>query len=146
MRIVLDSKARLPKISKLAQTARILPTFLVTTLAMPSYLAACGIKSIVVAQRHQKVDLALAMEALVNIGVERLFVEGGAQIATAFLKAGYVDRVEWFRAPTVMGGDSKPAIGYLNLADLSQALRFMRLSVQSVGDDLWETYEIMGDD
>ena len=33
-------------------------------------------------------------------------------------------------------------IGHLNIEDISHMVRFTRLGVQSVGDDLWETYEL----
>jgi len=63
-------------------------------------------------------------------------------VATAFLRLGYVDRLEWFRAPTILGGDARPVIGHLNIEVLSQIYRFTRLGVQALGDDLWETYEL----
>jgi diaminohydroxyphosphoribosylaminopyrimidine deaminase / 5-amino-6-(5-phosphoribosylamino)uracil reductase len=142
-RVILDTNARLPLSSKLAQTARIIPTYLVSAVEPDPKLIAAGVKSVRVPTKHQKTDLDRALQALYDEGLERLFVEGGAQVATAFLKAGYVDRLEWFRSPTVLGADSKPVFGFLNIDDLGQMIRFERLGVQAVGEDLWETYEIM---
>jgi len=34
-----------------------------------------------------------------------VLVEGGAQLAAALLRAALVDRIAWFHAPAVMGGD-----------------------------------------
>jgi len=141
-RVVLDSRARLPLPSKLAQTARVIPTLLVTTQPAPGELLSLGVREIRVPSRHQRVDLDAALKALADLGIERLFVEGGGVIATAFLRAGYVDRLEWFRAPTILGGDARPVIGHLNIEALSQIARFTRLGVQALGDDLWETYEL----
>ncbi len=141
-RVVLDSKGRLPLHAKMVQTARVIPTLAVTTVDLPRELLAAQVKQVKVASRHQRVDLKAALMALREQGIERLFVEGGGVVATAFLKAGYVDRLEWFRAPTILGGDGRPVIGHLNLDDLSQIYRFSRLGVQSVGEDLWETYEL----
>ncbi len=141
-RVVLDSKARLPLQSKLAQTARVIPTYIVTTEDAPRELLAAQVQALKVPSKHQRVDLDAALEALSEVGIERLFVEGGGVIATAFLRAGYVDRLEWFRAPTILGGDARPVIGHLNIDDLSQMTRFTRLGVQAVGEDLWETYEL----
>jgi diaminohydroxyphosphoribosylaminopyrimidine deaminase/5-amino-6-(5-phosphoribosylamino)uracil reductase len=106
---------------------------------------AAGVKSVKVASKHQRVDLVQALEALSNLGIERLFVEGGGLVATAFLKMGCVDRLEWFRAPAILGGDGRQAIGFLNIEDLETMPRFTRLNVQAVGDDLWESYELIGD-
>jgi diaminohydroxyphosphoribosylaminopyrimidine deaminase/5-amino-6-(5-phosphoribosylamino)uracil reductase len=142
-RVVLDSRARLPLSSKLAQTARVIPTYLVTLGEVSGEMQAAGVRVIRVPSKHQRVDLNAALAALSEAGIERLFVEGGGVIATAFLRAGFVDRLEWFRAPTILGGDARPVIGHLNIEDLANIVRFERLGVQAVGDDLWETYELI---
>jgi len=141
-RVVLDSRGRLPIQSKLAQTARVIPTLLVTTQPAPGELLSLGVREIQVPSKHQRVDIEPAMQALSDLGVERLFVEGGGVVATAFLRLGFVDRLEWFRAPTILGGDARPVIGHLNIEGLSQIYRFTRLGVQALGEDLWETYEL----
>lgn len=141
-RIVLDSKARLPLSSKMAQTARIIPTYLVSVKLPPQELMAAQVQSIIVPSKHQRVDLPAMLEALSERGIERLLVEGGAVIATAFLKAGFVDRLEWFRASTILGGDARAVIGHLNISDVNAPYRFNRIGVQAVGDDLWESYEL----
>ncbi|MDI7774402.1 RibD family protein [Asticcacaulis sp. EMRT-3] len=142
-RVVLDSRGRLPMASKLVQTARVIPTYVVTTGNIAPEMQSLGVKALKVPSKHQRVDLAAALEALSAVGIERLFVEGGGVIATAFLRAGFIDRLEWFRSATILGGDARPVIGHLNIEDLSQMVRFTRLGVQSVGDDLWETYELV---
>lgn len=141
-RVILDSRARLPAQSKLAQTARVIPTLLVTVHPAPGEVLALGVREIRVPSRHQRVDLDAALRSLAELGIQRLFVEGGGVIATSFLRAGYVDRLEWFRAPTILGGDARPVIGHLNIEALSHIYRFTRLGVQALGDDLWETYEL----
>ena len=141
-RVILDSRGRLPLHSKVVQTARIIPTLVVTTVDLPGEMLAQQVKQIKVPSKHQRVDLEIALDALSNAGIESLFVEGGGVVATAFLRLGFVDRLEWFRAPTILGGDGRPVIGHLNIEDLSRMYRFTRLGVQSVGDDLWESYEL----
>ncbi|ESQ91808.1 deaminase [Asticcacaulis sp. AC460] len=141
-RVVLDSKGRLPLHAKMVQTARIIPTYVVTTGELSGEMLAAQVKAIKVPSKHQRVDLDAALAALSKVGIERLFVEGGGVVATAFLRAGYVDRLEWFRSSTILGGDGRPVIGHLNLDRLDQMFRFTRLGVQAVGDDLWESYEL----
>jgi diaminohydroxyphosphoribosylaminopyrimidine deaminase/5-amino-6-(5-phosphoribosylamino)uracil reductase len=70
-----------------------------------------------------------------------VLLEGGGKLAASFLRAGLIDRIEWFRAPIVLGGDGRPALAALELAKLVDAPRFKRLDVRAVGDDLWERYE-----
>lgn len=141
-RVVLDSRGRLPMHSKLVQTARVIPTLVVTTQDLPREMLAAQVRQIKVPSLHQRVDLDAALEALLDVGIERLFVEGGSVVATAFLRAGFIDRLEWFRSPTLLGGDARPVIGHLNIDEVHQMYRFVRLGVQSVGEDLWETYEL----
>jgi diaminohydroxyphosphoribosylaminopyrimidine deaminase/5-amino-6-(5-phosphoribosylamino)uracil reductase len=62
-------------------------------------------------------------------------------VAASFLRHGLVDRLEWFRAPIVLGAEGRPGIGALALTALAEAPRLKRVSVETVGDDLWERYE-----
>ncbi len=78
---------------------------------------------------------------LKQVGLARIFVEGGGQVAASFLRAGLVDALEWFRAPMMLGAEGRPAVGPLGLDSLSGAPRFRRIGVSQVGDDLWERYE-----
>ena len=52
-----------------------------------------------------------------------------------------VDALEWFRAPIVIGGEGRAAVGATDLQTLSRAPRFHRLDVRPLGEDLWERYE-----
>lgn len=140
-RVILDSRARLPLSSKLAQTARVIPTWVITTHALQPELQAAGVRQIKVASHHQRVDLNAALDALWQEGIERLFVEGGAVVATAFVRGGCVDRLEWFRAPSILGGDGRAVFGFLDIGALADRIRFTRVGVQAVGEDLWESYE-----
>jgi diaminohydroxyphosphoribosylaminopyrimidine deaminase/5-amino-6-(5-phosphoribosylamino)uracil reductase len=62
-------------------------------------------------------------------------------VAASFLRAGVVDRIEWFRASLILGGEGRPAIGAMALEHLADAPKFKRIEVSSVGEDLWERYE-----
>ena len=73
-------------------------------------------------------------------GVQYLFVEGGAQAATAFLAAGLVDRLLIYRAPILVGG--RPALGDFGLAALAGAHGKWRMSERrQLGSDTLEVYE-----
>lgn len=138
-RVVLDTDQRL--VGKLVSTARIVPTLLVTSAAPRSELINAGVKVLQIKGRTRHPLLGDVLEALKAEGILSVFVEGGGQVAASFLRAGLVDRLEWFRAPMVLGADGKPALGQLGLGKLSEAQRFRRLDVRQVGDDLWERYE-----
>lgn len=141
-RVVLDSRQRLPLTAKLVQTARTVPTYVITTMEPSPDLLVCGVRVMTVkAARDGRPDLAAALHALEDEGLERVMVEGGGQVAGAFLCDGLVDRIEWFRAPMVLGAEGRPAIGALAVNELADAPRFRRTEVRTVGADLWERYE-----
>ena len=86
-------------------------------------------------------SIPAVLKALKAAGAESVLIEGGGQVAAAFLRAGAVDRLEWFRAPILLGGEGRPCVASLALAKLADAPKFRRLGVMPVGDDLWERYE-----
>lgn len=72
--------------------------------------------------------------------VQYLFVEGGAQTAAAFLRAGLVDRLLLYRAPILIGG-GLPGIGGIGLTALDEAHGRWRLDDRRrLGSDTLEVY------
>ncbi len=85
-------------------------------------------------------DVRLALDDLRARGARRILVEAGACVAASALRAGVAGRIEWFRAPMVLGGDAVAVVGALGLDSLQAAPRYRRRSVMEVGADLHETY------
>lgn len=74
-------------------------------------------------------------------GVQYLFVEGGAQTAAAFLRAGLVDELLLYRAPILIGG-GKPGIADIGLTALADAHgQWRRTDFRQLGNDTMERYE-----
>lgn len=141
-RVVLDSRLRLPLTAKLVQTAWAVPTYLVCTGEPSGALAAAGVRMLPVAAAGDgRPALEAALKALAAEGLERIMVEGGGQVAASFLRGDLVDRIEWFRAPLLLGAEGRPGIGPLALSELAASPRFRRMEATPVGDDLWERYE-----
>lgn len=80
-------------------------------------------------------------EAIAGLeNVQWLLVEGGAQTAAAFLKAGLVDRLLLYRAPIAIGG-GRASLGDLGLADLAGAHgRWQLRDTRQLGKDMLEVY------
>ena len=145
VRIVLDSKAGLAETSKLAMTARQVPVWLLCTSAAPAArreaLHKAGIEIIEVAAAGDgRVDAAAAAQALGQRGLTRVLVEGGGQVAAAFLKAGLIDRITSYRAGVVLGADGRSAVGELGFNQLDFAPRFRLVSARSLQGDTVESW------
>jgi diaminohydroxyphosphoribosylaminopyrimidine deaminase/5-amino-6-(5-phosphoribosylamino)uracil reductase len=73
--------------------------------------------------------------------VDHLMVEGGAETAAAFLRAGLVDRLLLYRAPILIGA-GLPAIGDIGLNDLGDAHGQWRMTdARALDVDRLEVYE-----
>src|ERR1700761_7309918 len=141
-RVVLDSRQRLRGSAKLVQSARSIPTYVVATSPPSPELVACGVRVLQVkAVGDGRPELEATLQALKGEGLDRVLVEGGGQVAGAFLRCGLVERIEWFRAPLVLGAEGRPGIGALAVSELAAAPRFRRTEARPVGADLWESYE-----
>ena len=86
------------------------------------------------------VDIQEALQVLGGRGITRLMVEGGGRLISALLRADLVDRLVWFRAPKVLGGDGIAVAKSFGVAELDGAAKFVKVSARPAGDDLVETY------
>lgn len=141
-RVVLDSRLRTPMSAKLVQSARTVPTYIICVQGVETDFIEAGVRVLKVeADGCGRPDLGQAMLALQAQGVTAVLVEGGGQAAASFLREALVERIEWFRAPIMLGAEGRPAVGALGLTVLASAPGFRRTDVLGVGPDLWERYE-----
>jgi diaminohydroxyphosphoribosylaminopyrimidine deaminase/5-amino-6-(5-phosphoribosylamino)uracil reductase len=139
-RVVFDTRLRLPVASKLARSARHIPVLAITGEGQDSdALAALGVELVRAPMADGLLDPKAALSALAARGITRLLVEGGATLATAFLTAGLVDRLAWFHARKVIGGDGKAAVGDLGLDDIAGAPDLRLIDVEDLDGDILET-------
>ena len=145
LRVVLDGRLRLPLTHDLVTRAGEQPTCLVTRAAndpdrLDAYRSA-GVEVLTIGDDNDgHLSLAAALQALGQRGVTRLLVEGGGHVAAGLMRADLVDRLIWFRAAKVIGGDGTPAVTGFGLEQLAEAPGFIRILVEAVGEDVVETY------
>ena len=135
LRVVLDSRLRTPAAARLAGAGT-----LILTTAEP-YAVGGALVERVDSDGDGRPTVEAVLKALKRHGVGSVLIEGGGQVAASFIAADAVDALEWFRAPILLGGDGRPCVAALTMAQLSDAPRFRRLAVEPLGDDLWERYE-----
>lgn len=140
LRVILDSRLRTPTHSQIVRTARVHPTLILTTRAASARarvaLERHGVEvQVVRATRRGQVDVRASLAALHTRRLAGVLVEGGAAVHGAFLDAGLVQRVCWFVAPLLLGGD-RVALAGRGVARLDEALRLVEVEVQPFGPDL----------
>ncbi|WP_374763811.1 bifunctional diaminohydroxyphosphoribosylaminopyrimidine deaminase/5-amino-6-(5-phosphoribosylamino)uracil reductase RibD [Yunchengibacter salinarum] len=138
VRVVMDSRLRLPVNSGLAQTAGQVPTWVITDaprkdvatarLAMPA-----GVDIISVPDTR---DIRTVLAHLAERGITRLLVEGGGTLVASVIQAGLVDHLVQYQAPKVIGADGRPVVGPLGLANLDGAPTFTGTPPATIGKDL----------
>lgn len=144
LRVIVDSHLRTRLMARVVASARDVPTwFLHLPSADPGRAAAlreAGARLFAVPPAEPGVDLGAGLAILAEAGLTRLLVEGGAQIAGALLRAGLVDRIAWFHAPSVMGGDGYPAASAFGSTTLAAMPRFGREETRALGPDMLTTF------
>ncbi len=140
VRVVADSHLRTPLTARLVATAGQSPTWILTRDGADAdrrrALDGIGVTLIDLPGGSAGVDLAAGLAVLAARGITRLLVEGGGQVAASLLRADLVDRVAWFHAPAVMGGDGWPAAQSFGLTHLNEMPRFLRQDARPVGADM----------
>ena len=149
IRIVLDSRLRIPLTARLLHLNSPAPTWVACTTAAPTdkikALKDLGAEVLVLPAAGQnesgpgggRVALKPLLELLGRRQVQSVLVEGGAQVLGAFFEAKLVDKFYFFYAPLFLGGKEAPGVlagpGIARLQDAPQARDF---TIRRLGADL----------
>jgi diaminohydroxyphosphoribosylaminopyrimidine deaminase/5-amino-6-(5-phosphoribosylamino)uracil reductase len=108
-RIILDTHLSMPLNAKVLHLASQAPTWVACGEAAPmdrrSTLEAAGARVIPTKQHRDRIDLPALIEQLGRMGIGSLLIEGGAAVSGAAMAAGIVDKICFFYAPKILGGD-----------------------------------------
>lgn len=145
VRIVVDARLHLSLTSDLVASASRTPTWLVTVpggdAKRRKAYADCGVKIVEVEEAADGYpDPAAMFRALGEEGLTRVLVEGGGHLAASLMRADLVDRLRWYRAAGIMGGDGVSAVAPYGVDALAMMRRFRRTGVRAIGEDLLESY------
>jgi diaminohydroxyphosphoribosylaminopyrimidine deaminase/5-amino-6-(5-phosphoribosylamino)uracil reductase len=141
VRVLVDSGLAAPARSRLFQDAFAARTWLLTAKGhAPRALAlrrARGARVLELAPRGGHLSLARALAKLAREGLTFVLAEGGGGLAAALLRERLVDEIHWFVAPSLLGGDARPALAALAVERLAARIGFARVQVRRVGPDLY---------
>ncbi len=144
-RVVVTTRLEIPPDAKMFGDVAIAPVVVFSapraSPARHAILEAMGARIEQVDTGLGGVDMAAVLERLSSLGFGSVLVEGGGRIAASLVDLGVVDRIEWFRAPMVLGGEGRAALADLGYGALADAPRFKRVALRELGPDVWESYE-----
>lgn len=149
VRVVLDSRLRLPVGSRLAKSARAHPVWVFcgsrAKRSARRRLEKLGIEVHPIRSRDGRVDLGAALRRLRSRGVLSLMVEGGGEVLGSFLAHRFLDEVVIFRAPILLGGrGSRPAFGGFDPAHLGDAVRLNPAPYRVKDAEAWTPLRPLG--
>jgi diaminohydroxyphosphoribosylaminopyrimidine deaminase/5-amino-6-(5-phosphoribosylamino)uracil reductase len=144
VRVILDRRLRLPLDSRLARSAAEQPVWLFSSAGDGTAARLLGLKGVTLFSttgQDSTTALLHVLETLAEQGITRVLVEGGATLATAFLRAGMVDLLYQFAAPMLIGADGYPATHSLAVTRLANIPRWRRVDGRLLEADRLDVLE-----
>ena len=143
VRIVCDSKLKIPLDCNLVKTAKEIPTIVATVsndADRSDTLRNLGVDVIVTS--GERVDIRELMVKLGERKIDSILVEGGGELHASVLEAGLVDMLQVYIAPKIFGGsDAKGAVGGKGVDKVLDAYMFSHPTVTMYGADVLIEYK-----
>lgn len=152
VRIVCDSKLRIPLSSNVVATAKDVPTILATVEPHAEYnrfwheqkeeLEKAGVQVLVAEELNGQVDLKDLMVKLGEMQIDGILLEGGSTLNYAAVQAGIVNRIEAYVAPKIFGGAGfYTPVGGEGVELATEAFPCKLVSMEKIGEDVLLVYE-----
>jgi diaminohydroxyphosphoribosylaminopyrimidine deaminase/5-amino-6-(5-phosphoribosylamino)uracil reductase len=142
VRVVVDSRARLPLTGQLVQTARDVPLLVAVGPDAPAdscqALRDHGAEVLCLEALDRQARLAELLAELGRRELTNLLVEGGAELLGALFDLGQIDEVHAFLAPRLFGGQAAPSpVGGIGCGPIERGLSLVDLGVELCGEDVY---------
>lgn len=140
VRIILDTRLSIPEDAKVLQAEAVSGTFVVTGKckdnAIRRKLIEKGVRILDAPVKDGRIDLAALMDQLGQMGITSLLVEGGGQLSASVLRAGVVDRICFFYAPKILGGDGISLCSGPGPEKMDEAIRIKNVEISRLVEDI----------
>jgi diaminohydroxyphosphoribosylaminopyrimidine deaminase/5-amino-6-(5-phosphoribosylamino)uracil reductase len=141
IRIVVDSKARIPLQSKILNSTDEAKTIVALTDQADAekikQIESLGNMVLILKSRNGRVDLVDLMGKLGGEGIDGILLEGGASLNFSALESGIVDEVISFIAPKIIGGaNAKSPVGGQGIELMKDAIELEDIELCQLGNDL----------
>jgi diaminohydroxyphosphoribosylaminopyrimidine deaminase / 5-amino-6-(5-phosphoribosylamino)uracil reductase len=142
-RVVLDGRLRLPLSAKVFRLHDPAKTIVVTAKgAQENKIRAIKLLGAQVwrfSLRNEMIPWAPLLKQLAKMGIVSMMIEGGATTAASALKAKIVDKIIFYYAPKILGGDGQVMIDGLGIRRVKRAISVRRMEVTTSGRDILVT-------
>lgn len=141
IRIILDTHARVPMEAHVLENLDEIRTIIATTALAPTEklkrLKEKGAEILLLPIKDDHVDLEALMIALGEIGIDSVLIEGGSRVNYSAIEADIVDKVIFFIAPKLIGGDeAKTPVGGTGKMFMRDAVVLKNMNYQVIGEDI----------
>lgn len=141
IRIIVDSSLQTPLDANILKNQDVAKTIIATTSKADEekkrQIEAMGVEVLVLDEKDGHVDLNQLQEAISERKIDSVLLEGGADLAFGAIKAGIVDKVRYYIAPIMLGGQqSKAALGGEGFERLSDAFFLENITTRQIGQDI----------
>ncbi len=140
VRIVPDTSLSVPENAKILTQDSDSETIIVTSCSAPQdkkeALERAGARIIESPLKDGMIDLDYLMGELGRIGITSLLIEGGSRLAASAFKAGVVDKINFFFAPKILGGEGLPICSGEGPAVMDDSIRVKNIRTERFDDDI----------
>lgn len=142
VRVIVDSKARIPLTAKVLNDGCAQTIIAVSAEADSDKVNAlqekgAEILAISKDEANGGIYLPELLKKLGELKYTSVFIEGGANINASFLKYDLVDKVYWFIAPKIIGGENaKGPIGGTGVDTVDKAVKLKDIEITQIDEDI----------
>ena len=147
IRIVCDSKLRIPLDCNICKTANEISTLVVSAIENPekqSELEKMGVKTLILPDKNGKVDLKKLMQYLGEKSIDSVLIEGGGTLAYSALQSKIVSHIYSYIAPKIFGGENaKTPVESVGVETPDDCFKLKRTNVRELGSDILIEYDVL---
>jgi diaminohydroxyphosphoribosylaminopyrimidine deaminase / 5-amino-6-(5-phosphoribosylamino)uracil reductase len=142
LRVVLDSKLRMPLTAQILQGGNVLIYAAVRDAERISALENTGATVSVLPDRNGQIDLPAMLRDLAQRGCNEVLLEAGSTLNGAMLRAGLVDELVLYIAPQLLGDRARGMAQLGELTGLDQRINLKWQDMRQVGNDMRITAKV----
>ena len=138
IKIVVDSKLKMPLDADIVKNEPNKLIIAATKQANKSKIKKLqhkGVNVLIAAAKNGMVDLDDLMKQLGKLEITSIMIEGGAELNSEAIKAGIVDKILFFLAPSVIG-EGLGVIGNLGITKVDRSIQLKHLGSKKIGKDI----------